>query len=50
MSSSPVHIYCMANQDRSDRVRWLLEELEIPYVDHYLSKKKGELQSAEYQV
>ncbi len=48
MSSSPVHIYCMANQDRSDRVRWLLEELETPYVDHYLSKKKGELQSADY--
>jgi len=48
MKTSPIHIYCMANQDRSDRVRWLLEELEVPYVDHYLSKKKGELQNADY--
>lgn len=45
---NPVQIYCMANQDRSDRVRWLLEELQVPYQDHYLSKKKGELQSPTY--
>lgn len=47
-SASPVEIYCMANQDRSDRVRWLLEELGIPHKSHYLSKKKGELQAPEY--
>lgn len=38
----------MAPQDRSDRVRWLLEELQVPYKDHFLSKKKGELLSANY--
>lgn len=45
----PVEIFCMANQDRSDRVRWLLEELEIPYKDHYLKKKNGDLNSPEYR-
>jgi glutathione S-transferase len=45
----PVQIHCMANQDRSDRVRWLLEELGVPYEDRYLKRKKGELNSAEYR-
>lgn len=45
---APIKIYCMANQDRSDRVRWLLEELQVPYEDHYLNKKKGEMTSPEY--
>ncbi len=45
----PIDIYCMANQDRSDRVRWLLEELEVPYKDHYLKKKLGDLNSADYR-
>ncbi len=44
----PIEIYCMANQDRSDRVRWLLEELQVPYKDHYLKKRLGQLQSPEY--
>ncbi|MFN3455327.1 MAG: glutathione S-transferase family protein [Pseudobdellovibrio sp.] len=44
----PVKIYCMANQDRSDRVRWLLEELQIPYENVYLKKKNGDLNSEEY--
>lgn len=48
MTSSPVEIYCMANQDRSDRVRWLLEELEVPHLSHYLNKKNGDLNSPEY--
>lgn len=45
----PIEIYCMANQDRSDRVRWLLEELQVPYVDRYLDKKSGELNSLNYR-
>lgn len=44
-----IQIYCMANQDRSDRVRWLLEELGVPYQDHYLKKKLGDLNSPEYR-
>lgn len=43
-----VKIYCMANQDRSDRVRWLLEELQVPYENVYLNKIKGELRSEDY--
>jgi hypothetical protein len=27
-----IQLYCMALQDRSDRVRWLLEEIKIPFV------------------
>lgn len=45
----PLKIYCMGLQDRSDRVRWLLEELEVPYEDNFLKRKKGELKTAEYQ-
>ena len=44
-----VEIYCMANQDRSDRVRWLLEELGVPYKDHYLKKNAGEMDTPEYR-
>lgn len=46
----PIHIYCMANQDRSDRVRWLLEELNLPYQNHYLKRKKGDLDSEPYRT
>jgi glutathione S-transferase len=49
LTQKPIDIYCMANQDRSDRVRWLLEELNIPYNDHYLSRKNGELNSETYR-
>lgn len=38
----------MANQDRSDRVRWLIEELGLSYRDHYLKKKNGDLTSPRY--
>lgn len=38
----PIKIYCMANQDRSDRVRWLLEEMQVPYENIYLPKKRPE--------
>lgn len=47
--TKPVQIYCMAHQDRSDRVRWLLEELQVPYEDHFLKKKRGELNTPEYR-
>lgn len=43
-----IDLYCMGLQDRSDRVRWLLEEMGITYQDHFLSKSKGELKTAEY--
>ncbi|HEX7673341.1 MAG TPA: glutathione S-transferase family protein [Bdellovibrio sp.] len=46
----PIDIYCMANQDRSDRVRWLLEELQVPYKDHYLKKKNGDMNAPEYRA
>ncbi len=49
LTQKPIDIYCMANQDRSDRVRWLLEELQVPYNDHYLSKKKGDLNTEAYR-
>lgn len=45
-----IKLYSMAYQDRSDRVRWLLEEMGVPYTDHFLSKEKGELNSAEYRA
>jgi glutathione S-transferase len=45
-----IDIYCMANQDRSDRVRWLLEELQVPYTDHYLKKKNGDMNTPEYRA
>lgn len=44
-----IDIYCMAHQDRSDRVRWLLEELNLSYTDHFLKKTEGEMQSAAYK-
>ena len=40
---SPIKIYSMALQDRSDRVRWLLEELHVPYENIFLKKKNGEM-------
>lgn len=45
-----LQIYSMGYQDRSDRVRWLLEELEVPYNNHFLSRKKGELNTPEYRA
>ncbi len=44
-----IQIYCMGKQDRSDRVRWLLEELGVEYKDHFLNRKKGELSTPAYR-
>lgn len=45
----PIKLYCMAYQDRSDRVRWLLEEMKISYENHFLKKENGELNTSEYR-
>ena len=47
--SQPIDLYCMGWQDRSDRVRWLLEEMQVPYKNHFLKKDLGEMNSAEYR-
>ncbi len=47
--TKPIELYCMALQDRSDRVRWLLEELELPYQNHFLKKAQGDLDSKDYR-
>lgn len=44
-----IDLYCMGYQDRSDRVRWLLEEMKVPYNDHFLKKSKGEMDTAQYR-
>ncbi|MDO9182436.1 MAG: glutathione S-transferase family protein [Bacteriovorax sp.] len=44
-----IKIYSMAYQDRSDRVRWLLEEMNVPYTDQFLNKDKGEMNSPDYR-
>jgi glutathione S-transferase len=46
----PIDLYSMAYQDRSDRVRWLLEEMEVPYTNHFLNKSAGEMNSPSYRV
>lgn len=35
--------------DRSDRVRWLMEELNVPYTDVFLKKAAGDMNSPEYR-
>lgn len=47
--SKPIDLYAMAYQDRSDRVRWLLEEMNIPYTNHFLPKNGPEKNSPEYR-
>lgn len=44
-----IDLYCMGYQDRSDRVRWLLEEMKMPYRDHFLKKSQGEMNTPEYR-
>lgn len=43
-----VELYSFVNVDRSARVRWLLEELEVSYVDRTLDYDKGESKTPEY--
>lgn len=44
-----IDLYAMGWQDRSDRVRWLLEEMQIPYTNHFLKKSAGEMNTPEYR-
>ncbi len=43
-----IQIYSFAFQDRSDRVRWLLEELQVNYENKMLDRSKNELKSEFY--
>ena len=45
----PIDLYAQGWQDRSDRVRWLLEEMQVPYTNHFLDKAAGELNTPEYR-
>ena len=45
-----IKLYAMAYQDRSDRVRWLLEEMKVPYENIFLNKEKGEIDSPDYRA
>lgn len=47
--TKPIDLYAQGWQDRSDRVRWLLEEIKIPYTNHFLKKSAGELNTPEYR-
>jgi len=40
----------MALQDRSDRVRWLLEEMQIPYENRFLKKDNGDMDTLQYRA
>lgn len=45
----PIQLYCLGYQDRSDRVRWLLEEMKVTYQDHFLNRKAGDLNTPAYR-
>ncbi|MEA9358021.1 glutathione S-transferase family protein [Bacteriovorax sp. PP10] len=47
--TKPIDLYAMGWQDRSDRVRWLLEEMGVPYTNHWLKKSAGEMNTPEYR-
>jgi glutathione S-transferase len=47
--TKPIDLYAMGWQDRSDRVRWLLEEMGVPYNNHWLKKSAGEMNTPEYR-
>ena len=49
MSKTPIDLYSMAYQDRSDRVRWLLEEMNVSYTNKFLKKNQGEMNTPEYR-
>ena len=50
MTKTPIDLYSMAFQDRSDRVRWLLEEMNVPYTNRFLKKNQGEMNTPEYRM
>lgn len=43
-----IALYATSYQDRSDRVRWLLEEMKTPYENHFLDKTKKEHKTLPY--
>lgn len=47
--TKPIELYAQGLQDRSDRVRWLLEEMKVPYTNHFLNKLAGELNTPRYR-
>ena len=47
--TTPIDLYAQGWQDRSDRVRWLLEEMQVPYTNHFLDKAAGELSTPQYK-
>ena len=47
--NAPIDLYAQGWQDRSDRVRWLLEEMQVPYTNHFLDKAAGELNTSQYK-
>lgn len=47
-TKNQVVLYGFAYGDRSGRIRWLFEELGIPYEDHFLSWDRQEQRSTEY--
>lgn len=46
--NTKIQLYHFSMQDRSDRVRWLLEEMQVPYENKTLNIASGELKSANY--
>lgn len=44
-----ITLYAQGWQDRSDRVRWLLEEMKVSYTNIFLDKSAGELNTPEYR-
>lgn len=47
--TKPIDLYAQGWQDRSDRVRWLLEEMNVPYTNHFLKKSAGDMNTPEYR-
>jgi glutathione S-transferase len=45
-----IKLYAMAFQDRSDRVRWTLEELSCSYENIFLKKSAGEMDTPQYRT
>jgi glutathione S-transferase len=48
MQTYPIRLYGMRDYDRSAKVRWLLNEMGLPYEDRWLDRQKMEHESPEY--